>query len=55
MICRKCKNLKIKEKTRIKDSVVITGAPSGIGEATAKLLANKGVKVVIGAPLTNSL
>lgn len=34
----------------IKDKVVvITGASSGIGEATARLLASKGTKVVIGA------
>lgn len=34
----------------IKDKVVIiTGASSGIGEATAKLLASKGGKVVLGA------
>ena len=34
----------------IKDKVVIiTGASSGIGEATAKLLASKGSKVVLGA------
>jgi NADP-dependent 3-hydroxy acid dehydrogenase YdfG len=34
----------IKEKV-----VIITGASSGIGEATAKLLASKGTKVVLGA------
>lgn len=34
----------------IKDKVVIvTGASSGIGEASAKLLASKGAKVVLGA------
>src|SRR3954467_9959415 len=29
--------------------VIITGASSGIGEATAKLLGSKGAKVVLGA------
>jgi NADP-dependent 3-hydroxy acid dehydrogenase YdfG len=34
----------------IKDKVIIiTGASSGIGESTAKLLARKGAKVVLGA------
>src|SRR3982750_2441056 len=34
----------------IKDKVVIiTGASSGIGAATARLLASKGAKVVLGA------
>lgn len=40
----------------IKDKVVIiTGASSGIGEATAKLLASKDAKVVLGARRENQL
>lgn len=40
----------------IKDKIVIiTGASSGIGEASAKLLASKGAKVVLGARRENQL
>src|SRR3977135_124649 len=35
--------------------VVITGASSGIGESTAKLLAKKGTKVVLGARRSNRI
>ncbi len=34
-----------RSKDMIQDKVVITGVQSGIGEATAKLLASQGAKV----------
>ncbi|MHC5735919.1 SDR family oxidoreductase [Nostoc sp.] len=45
-----------KDKTNVENKVVIiTGASSGIGEATAKLLAKNGAKVVLGARRTEKL
>src|SRR5207302_3472566 len=50
-----------KEKKRMETSnitdkvVVITGASSGIGESTAKLLAKQGAKVVLGARRSNRI
>ena len=35
--------------------VVITGASSGIGESTAKLLAQQGARVVLGARRSNRI
>jgi NADP-dependent 3-hydroxy acid dehydrogenase YdfG len=43
-------------KTNIENKVVlITGASSGIGEATARLLASRGAKVLVGARRTERL
>lgn len=42
--------------SNLKDKVVvITGASSGIGESTARLLANNGAKIVLGARRTNRI
>ena len=44
------------QMSNIKDKVVvITGASSGIGESTAKLLAAQGAKVVLGARRSNRI
>jgi NADP-dependent 3-hydroxy acid dehydrogenase YdfG len=58
---REKKILKYKEKKTMETSnitdkvVVITGASSGIGESTAKLLAKQGAKVVLGARCSNRI
>src|SRR3979411_2315287 len=44
------------ETSNITDKVVvITGASSGIGKSTAKLLAKQGAKVVLGARRSNKI
>jgi len=47
---RKVKMLNVGSKV-----IAITGASSGIGEATAGLLAHKGLRVVLGARRTDRL
>jgi NADP-dependent 3-hydroxy acid dehydrogenase YdfG len=47
---RKVKMLNVGSKV-----IAITGASSGIGEATARLLAHKGLRVVLGARRTDRL